>query len=69
MISLHFCANPVVDFGSASAGNNDTFKKFFHHMLEHGVYLPPSPFESWFVSSSLSEEDIDFSISCANGFG
>ena len=68
MISVHFCKNEVIDFRSASAGNNDTFKRFFHHMLKGGVYLPPSSFESWFVSNALSFEDIDFTIHCAGSF-
>jgi glutamate-1-semialdehyde 2,1-aminomutase len=62
MISVHFCENEVTDFTSAAVGNNDTFKKYFHGMLEHGVYLPPSPFETWFLSDALSYEDLDATI-------
>jgi glutamate-1-semialdehyde 2,1-aminomutase len=62
MISVHFCENEVVDFKSATAGNNDAFKKFFHGMLKNGVYLPPSPFETWFLSEALTEEDLDKTI-------
>ena len=42
MISVHFTADPVVDFESAAKGNNDNFKKYFHSMLRQGIYLPPS---------------------------
>lgn len=59
MISLHFTADPVINFESACKGNNDSFKKFFHGMLKEGIYLPPSAFESWFLSNALSYEDID----------
>jgi glutamate-1-semialdehyde 2,1-aminomutase len=62
MISLHFTEQPVRDFDSAAAGNNDTFKRFFHLMLEEGVYLPPSPFESWFLNDALSEADLDTTV-------
>jgi glutamate-1-semialdehyde 2,1-aminomutase len=62
MISLHFTEQPVRDFESAAAGNNDTFKRFFHLMLEEGVYLPPSPFESWFLNDALSETDLDTTV-------
>jgi glutamate-1-semialdehyde 2,1-aminomutase len=62
MISVHFCENEVVDFKSATAGNNDAFKKFFHGMLKNGVYLPPSPFETWFLSEALTDEDLDKTI-------
>ena len=65
MISVHFCENEVVDFKSATAGNNDTFKKFFHGMLKNGVYLPPSAFETWFLSEALTDEDLDKTIQAA----
>ena len=59
MISVHFCEEPVIDFESAAAGNNDYFKKFFHGMLNEGVYLPPSAFESWFLCDALTNEHLD----------
>ncbi|HTH57702.1 MAG TPA: glutamate-1-semialdehyde 2,1-aminomutase [Cyclobacteriaceae bacterium] len=65
MISVHFCENEVVDFKSATAGNNDAFKKFFHGMLKNGVYLPPSPFETWFLSEALTQDDLDKTIEAA----
>ncbi|MEP2935886.1 MAG: glutamate-1-semialdehyde 2,1-aminomutase [Gilvibacter sp.] len=65
MISVHFCENAVVDFETAAAGNNDSFKQFFHGMLAAGIYLPPSAFESWFLNDALSFEDLDKTISCA----
>jgi glutamate-1-semialdehyde 2,1-aminomutase len=69
MISVHFCANEVTDFKSATAGNNDTFKKYFHGMLVHGVYLPPSAFESWFLGDSLSYADLDETIKASGEIG
>lgn len=62
MISVHFSEDPVVDFASAAKGNNDRFKKFFHGLLESGVYIAPSAFETWFISDALSYEDIDTTI-------
>jgi glutamate-1-semialdehyde 2,1-aminomutase len=59
MMSLHFCENEVVDFETSSEGNNDMFKKYFHHMLEHGIYLPPSAFESYFLNDAISYSDLD----------
>ncbi len=58
MLSLHFTENPVVDFTSAALGNNDSFKKYFHGMLDEGIYLPPSAFESYFLNDALSLKDI-----------
>ncbi|MCM4167040.1 Glutamate-1-semialdehyde 2,1-aminomutase [Arenibacter antarcticus] len=62
MISFHFTDEPVVDFESSVKGNNDTFKKYFHGMLNQGVYLPPSAFESYFLNDALSYEDLDNTI-------
>lgn len=58
MISVHFCEELVVDFESAAKGNNDTFKKYFHGMLDQGVYLPPSAFESYFLNDAISYSDL-----------
>src|SRR5215203_3118852 len=65
MISVHFSDKPVTDFASASAANKILFNKFFHAMLDRGIYLPPSAFESWFLSNALSREDLDNTISAA----
>ncbi|MCW5517914.1 glutamate-1-semialdehyde 2,1-aminomutase [Muriicola sp. Z0-33] len=62
MISLHFTKEPVIDFASSAKGNNDTFKKYFHGMLDQGVYLPPSAFESYFLNDALSYADLDDTI-------
>ncbi|MBK56915.1 MAG: glutamate-1-semialdehyde-2,1-aminomutase [Flavobacteriaceae bacterium] len=62
MISLHFCDKPVIDFKSAMKGNNMFFKNYFHGMLKEGIYLPPSPFESYFLNDALSYEDIDYTL-------
>ena len=62
MISLHFTEVPVVDFETAEKGNNSRFNKYFHGMLNEGIYLPPSAFESYFLNDALSIEDIDKTI-------
>tara|TARA_R110002012_G_scaffold17930_5_gene66739 strand:- start:47293 stop:48579 length:1287 start_codon:yes stop_codon:yes gene_type:complete len=62
MISVHFSETAVVDFQSAADGNNDTFKKFFHGMLDHGIYIAPSAFETWFITDALSYDDLDKTI-------
>ena len=62
MISLHFTSDDVIDFETAQKGNNDKFKKYFHGMLNEGIYLPPSAFESYFLNDSLSYSDIDLTI-------
>ncbi|WP_438425505.1 glutamate-1-semialdehyde 2,1-aminomutase [Aquimarina macrocephali] len=62
MISVHFAEDAVVDFDTAAKGNNDTFKKFFHGMLDNGVYIAPSAFETWFITEALTYEDLDETI-------
>lgn len=62
MISVHFAAHEVVDFATASSANIEMFKKYFHAMLNRGVYLPPSAYESWFLNDALSTEDLDHII-------
>jgi glutamate-1-semialdehyde 2,1-aminomutase len=68
MLSVHFDEEPVVDFESAARANNDTFKRYFHHMLDRGVYLPPSAFESYFLNDALSEADIDKTLTALKDF-
>ena len=62
MISVHFDESPVVDFQSAAKGDNETFKKFFHGLLNEGIYIAPSAYESWFITDALSYDDLDFTI-------
>ena len=62
MISVHFDAQPVVDFQTAKNGDNETFKKFFHGLLKEGVYIAPSAYETWFITDALTYEDLDFTI-------
>ncbi len=62
MISVHFDAHPVVDFNTAKNGDNETFKKLFHGLLNRGVYIAPSAYETWFITDALSYADLDFTI-------
>jgi glutamate-1-semialdehyde 2,1-aminomutase len=68
MISVHFSENEVTDFASASKADIPLFNNFFHHLLKHGVYLPASAFESWFLSNALSYQDLDRTIEAASRF-
>jgi len=62
MISIHFAEDEVLDFESSAKGNNETFKNFFHGMLNAGIYIAPSAFETWFITDALSYEDLDATI-------
>jgi glutamate-1-semialdehyde 2,1-aminomutase len=62
MISVHFDASPVTDFKSSKKGDNETFKKFFHGLLNEGIYIAPSAYETWFITDALTYEDLDTTI-------
>ncbi len=66
MISVHFTDVEVTNFETAGAGNNETFKKFFHGMLKEGIYIAPSAFETWFITDALTYEDLDETIAAVN---
>jgi glutamate-1-semialdehyde 2,1-aminomutase len=62
MISIHFAKEEVVDFESSAKGNNETFNKFFHGLLNEGIYIAPSAFETWFITDALTYQDLDETI-------
>lgn len=59
MLSVFFAEDPVTDFAGASRAETFRFAPFFTTLLEHGVYGPPSAFETWFVSTALTEDDFE----------
>ena len=56
---LHFADHAVVDYATASRQNVVAYRAFFHEMLARGVYLPPSAYESWFVSAAHDERALE----------
>ncbi len=58
MLGLFFTDSEVKDFSSAKSSDTSAYKVFFNTMLEQGVYLPPSPFETIFVSAAHSQRDV-----------
>ena len=65
MMTLFFNPSEVTSWAAVSASDKDGFARFFHRMLEEGVYLPPSPFEAMFVSTAHSDGDIQATIEAA----
>lgn len=59
MFSLFFTDQPVTDFASAKKADTVLFGSYFNQMLDRGIYLAPSQFETLFVSAVLSDEDIN----------
>ena len=68
MFTFFFTDQPVTDYETAKKSDTARFGKFFHHMLESGVYLAPSQFEAGFVSAAHSEADIAATVEAANAF-
>lgn len=66
MLGIFFTDNPVTDFDSASKTDVNVFKEFFHGMLRRGVYLPPSAYESLFLSNALTQEHLDQTVAAAD---
>lgn len=58
MFSVFFTDRPVRDYEDAKAQESFRYTAFFHSLLENGVYLPPSSFESWFVSTAHDEQAV-----------
>ncbi len=65
MLTVFFTAGPVVTFADAAATDTKVFKRFFHGLLEGGVYWPPSAFEAAFVSAAHGEEDLEITLQAA----
>ena len=68
MISVHFSDQPVINFSTAAAARNDVFNKLFHHMLDRGVYMPPSAYETWFISHAIGQKEIDVTLEALDAF-
>lgn len=65
MFSIFFTEEEVVNYATASSTDQVYFRKFFHEMLNEGVYIPPSPFESWFIAETHDEALLEKTIEAA----
>jgi glutamate-1-semialdehyde 2,1-aminomutase len=65
MFTVFFASSPVTDFQTAKASDTALFARFFHAMLKRGIYLPPSQFETCFVSLAHTRSDIKSTIQAA----
>ena len=59
MISPFFTDNQVSNFVDAQQSDTEMFAVFFWEMIKNGVFIPPSQFEAWFLSSSLTNLEVD----------
>ena len=65
MLTVFFCAGPVTDYSTAKASDTRRFARFFHAMLDAGVYLAPSAFEAGFVSAAHGERELSRTLEAA----
>ena len=65
MFGVFFNENPVYDYDTAAASDQEAFKIYFRSMLEQGIYMAPSQFETLFMSGAHTEEDIDRTLAAA----
>jgi glutamate-1-semialdehyde 2,1-aminomutase len=65
MFGLFFSSGPVSEFDHVANANIDQFNRFFHAMLDEGVYLAPSAFEAGFISTAHSSDIIDMTLAAA----
>jgi len=65
MMTWFFTPAPVTDYDTAKHSETGRFKRFFHAMIERGIYLPPSQFEALFVSAVHTDDDIARTVKAA----
>ncbi len=58
MLQIFFASNPVFDYVSAKSSDTQKFSIYFHQLLKQGVFIPPSQFETCFLSTAHSEDDL-----------
>jgi glutamate-1-semialdehyde 2,1-aminomutase len=69
MFSVFFSRGPVQRFDEASVADHARYAAFFHHMLDHGVALPPSGYELWTLTTAHGDEETARTIEAASAFG
>ena len=68
LLCAFFSQAPVTSYQSAKASDTKTYGKYFHHMLERGIYLAPAQFEAMFVSGAHTQEEIERTIQAVTEF-
>lgn len=68
MFTFFYTDQPVTDYETAKRSDTERFRKLFHHLLEHGVYLPPSQFEAGFLSTAHTQADIEKTVAAIADF-
>jgi glutamate-1-semialdehyde 2,1-aminomutase len=59
-MSVFFTDRQVTDYRQAVSSDTNRYARYFHYMLEHGIYLAPAQFEAMFISAAHTDEDIEY---------
>jgi len=59
LFSVFFSRGPVRDFAGAKAADHERYARFFHHMLDRGVWLPPSGYELWTLGTEHGPDEVE----------
>jgi len=65
MAGMYMLARPPRSYAEVMTQDVERFRRFYHRMLEAGVYFPPSPVEAFFFSSAHTDADVDHTLACA----
>jgi glutamate-1-semialdehyde 2,1-aminomutase len=68
LLTVFFTARNVDSYSAAKSSDTDSYGKFFHSMLNRGIYLPPSQFEAWFVGAAHGDSELDATLSAASSY-
>jgi len=68
LFSAFFSRGPVRDFGGAKAADHERYARFFHHMLDRGVWLPPSGYELWTLGTEHGPDEVEQVLDGAGSF-
>ena len=68
MLSVFFSAGPVRRFADARAADHQRYARFFHHLLDRGVWLPPSGYELWTLGTAHGPEEVERVLEAAASF-
>jgi glutamate-1-semialdehyde 2,1-aminomutase len=66
MMTLFFRSTPPRNFAEVEQSDQDRYRRYFHGMLAHGVFMPPSPFETAFMSAAHTDEDVQMTLEAAD---
>jgi glutamate-1-semialdehyde 2,1-aminomutase len=68
MLSVFFTDGPVADFDGATTADHERYARFFHHLLDRGVLLPPSGYELWTLGTEHGDREVELVVEAARSF-